>query len=169
MIRYNQQKKTARETGRHEYAQRASQRCGAAFFLEVTMTREQKRRTLELYFSRGMEMDEIAREIGEPLGAVCAALNDPKALRPYMEKSAAAKLRAQICVNEQAEEAARKQAELITLGEAAKDHAVSQRAAKDILDRAGISTQADAPREVRIIIEGMPKLGMPKSREAQSG
>ena len=49
-----------------------------------------------------------------------------------------------------------------------EDGAASQRAAKDILDRAGISTEADATREIRITFAGMPKLGMPKAQEEQS-
>ena len=132
------------------------------------MTKERKQEVLELYFSKGMELDEIAQATGETVRDIYAVLSDPKALKPYMEKSAAARLRAQICVNERAEEAAKKQAELIALGEAAGAQAVSQRAAKDILDRAGISTEADATREIRITFAGMPKLGMPKAQEEQS-
>lgn len=133
------------------------------------MEREEKHRVLEMYFSRRMEMEEIAGALDVPLAEVTAALNDPQLLRPYVECAQAAKLRAQICVNQQAEEAARKQAELIALGEGAKEHAVSQRAAKDILDRAGISVEAEMGREIRIVFEGMPRLGMPGGKEAADG
>ena len=97
--------------------------------------------------------------------SVNAALSDKRLLKPYHERSEAAKLRAQICVNEKAEEAARKQAELITLGKAAGEQSVSQRAAKDILDRAGISTKAQEDKAVHIVLDGMPQLGMPRRRE----
>ena len=110
-------------------------------------------------------MDEIARRTGAQTGEIFALLNDPKALRPYMARAQAAKLRAQICVNERAEEAAKKQAELIGLGEAAGQQAVSQRAAKDILDRAGIGEDTETIRDIRITFEGMPKLGMPRAQE----
>jgi len=129
------------------------------------MEREEQGRVLEMYFTQHMEMEEIAKALGAPLAEVAAALNDPKLLLPYVECAQAAKLRAQICVNQQAEEAARKQAELIALGEGAKEHAVSQRAAKDILDRAGISVEADMGRELRIVFVGMPELGMPETGE----
>lgn len=133
------------------------------------MTKAERQEALGLYFAKGMEAEEIAQALNAPLREVCAALNDPKELRPYMKRSAAAKLRAQICVNERAEEAARKQAELINLGEAAGAQAVSQRAAKDILDRAGICTDGEEGREIRITFAGMPKLGMPKAQEASDG
>ena len=126
------------------------------------MEREEKHRVLEMYFSRRMEMEEIAGALDVPLAEVTAALNDPKLLRPYVECAQAAKLRAQICVNQQAEEAARKQAELIALGEGAKEHAVSQRAAKDILDRAGIRVPKSEKRDITIrFAGGMPEIGMP--------
>jgi len=120
---------------------------------------------LRLYFSRGMEPEEIAGALGVSAAEVTKALGNQALLKPYMERSAAAKLRAQICVYERAEEAARKQAELIALGEAAGAQAVSQRAAKDILDRAGICVDGEDMREIRIRFEGMPKLGMPKGEE----
>lgn len=132
------------------------------------MTKAKKDEALSLYFSRGLEMEEIALALGEPLHAVIEALSDPKLLRPYAQRSQAAKLRAQICVNERAEEAARKQAELIALGVEAKEHAVSQRAAKDILDRAGVCTGAETSREIRVVFEGMPKLGMPRGKGGET-
>ena len=116
---------------------------------------------LRLYFSRGMEPEEIAGALHVTAAEVTKALGNQALLKPYMERSLAAKLRAQICVYERAEEAARKQAELIALGEAAGAQAVSQRAAKDILDRAGICVDGEDMREIRIRFEGMPTLGMP--------
>ena len=87
-------------------------------------------------------------------------LSDAKMLEPYRRRSEAAKLRAQICVNESAEEAARKQAELMRAGEASES--VTQRAAKDILDRAGVRVAKEDSREIRITFtHGMPRLGMP--------
>lgn len=126
-----------------------------------------KEEALRLYFSKQMEAEEIAGAVGVTQAQVCAALNDLRLLKPYMERSEAAKLRAQICVYESAEEAARKQAQLMLMGEAAGAQAVSQRAAKDILDRAGICMDGEDARDIRIRFEGMPALGMP--RAAQGG
>lgn len=124
-----------------------------------------REKALQLYFSDGMEPGEIAEVLEVTSAQVVAALSDPKLLKPYMERSEAAKLRAQICVYERAEEAAKKQAELVGLGEAAGAQAVSQRAAKDILDRAGICVEGETMREVCIRFEGMPTLGMPHTAE----
>lgn len=130
------------------------------------MTKESwQEEALGLYFSQQMEPEEIAGALGVTAAQVVAALNDLTLLKPYMERSEAAKLRAQICVYERAEEAAKKQAELIGLGEAAGAQAVSQRAAKDILDRAGICVDGEDMREIRIRFEGMPRLGMPRAAE----
>ena len=129
------------------------------------MNKRQKDEALRLYFSEGLEMNETAERLGVTLSEVYRTLSDPLLLRPYMQQSEAAKIRAQICVNEKAEEAARKQAELITLGKAAGEQSVSQRAAKDILDRAGISTKAQEDKAVHIVLDGMPQLGMPRRRE----
>lgn len=120
---------------------------------------------LRLYFSGGMEPEEIAAALSVTSAQVVAALSDPKLLKPYLERSEAAKLRAQICVYERAEEAAKKQAELVGLGEAAGAQAVSQRAAKDILDRAGVCMEEENPRELCLRFVGMPPLGMPQATE----
>lgn len=124
---------------------------------------------LRLYFSCRMETEQIAQQLGVTQAQVLRALDDMRLLKPYKEKSEAAKLRAQICVYEQAEEAARKQAELVLLGEAAGAQAVSQRAAKDILDRAGICVDTEDTRDIRIRFEGMPQLGMPAAEGGGDG
>ncbi|MBR5560161.1 MAG: hypothetical protein IKU73_01965 [Clostridia bacterium] len=124
---------------------------------------------LRLYFSCRMEAEEIAQSLGVTQAQVLVALGDLSLLKPYRERVEAAKLRAQICVYEQAEEAAKKQAELVSLGEAAGAQAVSQRAAKDILDRAGICVDAQDLRDIRIRFEGMPPLGMPPSEGGDDG
>ena len=119
-----------------------------------------------MYFTQRMEAEEIAQELGAGLAEVIAALNDPQLLKPYQEQSQAAKLRAQICVNESAEEAARLQAELMRAGEAAGTQSVSQRAAKDILDRAGVHIDRESEAEIRIVFAGgAPKIGMPRTME----
>ena len=91
---------------------------------------------LHAYFEEGLEAEEIARQMKLSQRSVLAVLSDKRRLEPYHTRSEAAKLRAQICVNESAEEAARRQAELMRNQEASDT--VSQRAAKDILDRAGV-------------------------------
>lgn len=101
--------------------------------------------------------------MGVTTAQIVRTLNDTALLRPYMERAKAAKLRALICVNESAEDAARKQAELMRSGEAGSAQTVSQRAAKDILDRAGVCIEHEEGREIRIRFEGMPRLGMPQT------
>ena len=70
-------------------------------------------------------------------------------------------------MNESAEEAARKQAQLLRDGETAQ--AVTQRAAKDILDRAGVRVPKEDRKEITITFtEGMPDIGMPKRGEDEA-
>lgn len=119
---------------------------------------------LHAYFEEGLEAEEIARQMRLSPRSVLAVLSDRKKLEPYHAKSEAAKLRAQICVNESAEEAARKQAQLLRDGETAQ--AVTQRAAKDILDRAGVRMAREDRKDVTIRFSGeTPKIGMPKRHE----
>ena len=124
------------------------------------LSEERKKKVLAAYFEEEMEPEEIARQMGIAPGTVRSLLSDTQMLEPYRRRSEAAKLRAQICVNESAEEAARKQAELMRAGEASES--VTQRAAKDILDRAGVRVAKEDKSEIRITFTaGMPKLGMP--------
>ena len=125
------------------------------------LTSERKKRVLAAYFEQEMEPEEIAAQMGVAEGTVRSLLSDTAMLEPYRRRSEAAKLRAQICVNESAEEAARKQAELMRAGEASES--VTQRAAKDILDRAGVRVPREDRSDIRITFtHGMPKLGMPE-------
>ncbi|MBR5301664.1 MAG: hypothetical protein IKU38_02360 [Clostridia bacterium] len=125
------------------------------------LSEERKKKVLAAYFEEEMEPEEIARQMGIAPGTVRSLLSDTQMLEPYRRRSEAAKLRAQICVNESAEEAARKQAELMRAGEASES--VTQRAAKDILDRAGVRVAKEDKSEIRITFTaGMPKLGMPE-------
>lgn len=119
---------------------------------------------LHAYFEEGLEAEEIARQMKLSQRSVLAVLSDKRRLEPYHTRSEAAKLRAQICVNESAEEAARKQAQLLRDGETAQ--AVTQRAAKDILDRAGVCMPKEGRKEITITFaDGMPELGMPRRVE----
>ena len=131
------------------------------------LSEERKKKVLAAYFEQEMEPEEIAAQMGIAQGTVRSLLSDTAMLEPYRRRSEAAKLRAQICVNESAEEAARKQAELMRAGEASES--VTQRAAKDILDRAGIRVPKEEKKEIRITFTaGIPKLGMPgKSGERE--
>ena len=121
---------------------------------------EKKKEILHAYFE-GMKTPEvIAEKMGLSVRTVTGVLNDKKLLEPYQRRSEAAKIRAQICVNETAEEAVRKQAELMRDQETAQS--VTQRAAMDIMDRAGIRVPKEEKRDIRITFTGgMPKLGMP--------
>ena len=122
---------------------------------------DKKKRILEAYFEEGMEPEEIARRMGLAEKTVTGVLSDRKLLEPYRRRSEAAKLRAQICVNESAEEAAKKQAELLRTREAGES--VTQRAAMDILDRVGVRVPKEEKKDIRITFAaGMPKLGMPR-------
>lgn len=125
---------------------------------------ERKREAaLTAYFEEGMEPEEIAERLGVTVRAVSSVLSDPKCLAPYRARSEAAKLRAQICVNESAEEAARKQAALLS----GETETISQRAAKDILDRAGVRVAREQGSEITVrFAGGAPKIGMPDRQEA---
>lgn len=78
------------------------------------MTENMKSEAVRLYFEENREPDEIARQIGASEKQVKTILGDLKRLEAYRKKSEAAKLRAQICVYESAEEAARHQAALLS-------------------------------------------------------
>ena len=96
------------------------------------------------------------------------ALADPVALERYRKKSEMTKRRAQIRMNESAERAARKQAELLDDRENGGTPTVRQRAAKDILDRAGVRLAKEEKGEITIrFVSGVPELGMPRRREEQ--
>ena len=125
------------------------------------MTENMKSEAVRLYFEENKEPDEIAGCIGASEKQVKTVLSDLKRLEAYRKKSEAAKLRAQICVYESAEEAARHQAALLSGGEG--NQTLSQRAAKDILDRAGIRMQKDSGKDITITFAaGAPILGMPE-------
>lgn len=117
---------------------------------------------LRLYFEEGMNEAEIAGRLGVKEQTVGAVLGDPGRLAPYRARSEAAKLRAQICVNESAEEAARRQAALLNV----ETEAVRQRAAKDILDRAGVRPEKEQKTDITIAFAGGEiALGMPRHAE----
>ena len=122
------------------------------------LSEEKKNQILSAYFEEEIEPEEIAARMRLAIRTVTGVLDDRELLEPYRRRSEAAKLRAQICVNESAEEAARKQAELMRGGE----NNVGQRAAMDILDRAGVRVPKEEKKDIRITFTtGMPKLGMP--------
>ena len=128
------------------------------------MTQGKKEIVLKAYFEEGLEPEEIAQRLEIKTSTVEAVLRDKKLLEPYRERSEAAKLRAQICVNESAEDAAKKQAML--LRQDGISDTITQRAAKDILDRAGIRVQKEDKKEITVtFVHGMPKIGMPKQHE----
>ena len=128
------------------------------------LTQEQKDAALDAYFEEGLEVEEIAERIGATAAQVTRALGDSQLLEPYKRRSEAAKLRAQIRVNDSAEEAVMRQAELMKREQASES--VSQRAAKDILDRAGVRVTKEGSGEIVIrFANGAPQLGMPRRRE----
>ena len=129
------------------------------------LSEKKREAALAAYFEEGLEAEEIASRLGVTTGAISSVLRDPKALAPYRARSEAAKLRAQICVNESAEEAAKKQAALLMV----ETESVRQRAAKDILDRAGVRMAKEEKGNVTIrFAGGAPVLGMPKREEAEA-
>ena len=128
------------------------------------MNREQTEAVLGAYFEDGLEVEEIAEKMGLTAAQVTRVLGNSELLEPYRRRSEAAKLRAQIRVNESAEEAVMRQAELMKREQASES--VSQRAAKDILDRAGVRVSREDKGEIVIrFMDGTPRLGMPKRRE----
>ena len=133
------------------------------------MSEKKTEEALKAYFEEGMEPEKIAGKLGVTLRSINAVLSDKRLLRPYHERSEAAKLRAQICVNESAEEAARRQAELLHADEDEKARRLSQQAAKDILDRAGVRVAKTEKKDITIrFAGGMPQLGMP-ARSGEDG
>ena len=128
------------------------------------LSEERKKKVLSAYFEEEKEPEEIAVQMGISQRTVRSVLSDRELLEPYRKRSEAAKLRAQICVNESAEEAARRQAELMR----GKEMSVRQRAAMDILDRAGVRVPKEEKKDIRITFaEGMPKIGMPKRSKGE--
>ena len=71
------------------------------------LSEEKKKRILYAYFEEEMEPEEIAKKTGLSVKTITGVLSDRKLLEPFRRRSEAAKLRAQICVNESAEEAAK--------------------------------------------------------------
>lgn len=124
------------------------------------LSEERKKKVLAAYFEEEKEPEAIAQEMRISPKTVRNVLSDRELLEPYRKRSEAAKLRAQICVNESAEAAARRQAQLL-LGEETQER-IRQQAAKDILDRAGVRVPKEEKKDIRITFTaGMPKLGMP--------
>lgn len=131
------------------------------------MTESLKSEAVRLYFEENREESEIAEALNISMRQVKTVLGDLARLETYKKRSEAAKLRAQICVNKSAEEAARRQALLLD-GEV--NETISQRAAKDILDRAGVRVPKESKSDVVIrFASGAPPLGMPESAEARKG
>lgn len=132
------------------------------------MNQSERSRALRMYFEEGREAEEIAQALGMTAEEVEGALGDPEALEHYRKKSEMVKIRAQIRMNESAERAARKQAELLDDRENGGTPTVLQRAAKDILDRAGVRLAKEEKGEITIrFVSGVPELGMPRRREEQ--
>ena len=127
------------------------------------MTESLKSEAVRLYFEENREESEIAEALNISMRQVKTVLGDLARLETYKKRSEAAKLRAQICVNKSAEEAA-----LLLDGEV--NETISQRAAKDILDRAGVRVPKESKSDVVIrFASGAPPLGMPESAEARKG
>ena len=132
----------------------------------MRMTEALKNEAVRIYFEEGKEPEAIAAQMGATLRQIKTALSDLKRLEAYRRRSEAAKLRAQICVNESAEEAARRQAGLLRGGES---DSTQQRAAKDILDRAGVRVVREDSRDVTITFAGETvQLGMPRGIEEEA-
>lgn len=126
------------------------------------MNQTAKDAVLEAYFRDRLEPGQIALMLGMSEEDVLTAINDPQRLEPYRLRAEAARLRAQICLYENAEAAARKQAQWLMEGEASGVSAASQRAAKEILDRTGVRSEKEERREVILRLAGdVPALGMP--------
>ena len=82
----------------------------------MKMTESMKSEVVRLYFEENREEAEIAARLGISLRQAKTVLGDLARLETYKKRSEAAKLRAQICVNKSAEEAARRQAALLLDG-----------------------------------------------------
>lgn len=132
------------------------------------MTESLKSEAVRLYFEENREESEIAEALNISMRQVKTVLGDLARLETYKKRSEAAKLRAQICVNKSAEEAARRQAALLLDGEV--NETISQRAAKDILDRAGVRVPKESKSDVVIrFASGAPPLGHARKRGGEKG
>ncbi|WP_443984807.1 hypothetical protein, partial [Dialister hominis] len=76
-------------------------------------TESLKSEAVRLYFEENREESEIAEALNISMRQVKTVLGELARLETYKKRSEAAKLRAQICVNKSAEEAARRQAALL--------------------------------------------------------
>ena len=133
------------------------------------MNQREKYQAQRLYFEEGREVEEITAMLDREPGEIEEALGDPEALDRYRKKSEAIKVRAQIRVNQSAERAARRQAELLETEEKGGTPTVRQRAAKDILDRAGVRLEKEGRGEITIrFVSGVPELGMPHRQEERN-
>ena len=74
--------------------------------MTMKMTESMKSEVVRLYFEENREEAEIAARLGISLRQAKTVLGDLARLETYKKRSEAAKLRAQICVNKSAEEAA---------------------------------------------------------------
>ena len=127
------------------------------------LSQGKKEEALRAYFEEGLEPTQIALRMKISEATVTRLLGDPKELEPYRQSAEAAKLRAQICVSRSAEEAARRQAELLRC---ASGESVVQRAATDILNRAGVKSEKEEADGTTVTFRfGMPELGMPEAQE----
>lgn len=132
------------------------------------MTESLKSEAVRLYFEENREESEIAEALNISMRQVKTVLGDLARLETYKKRSEAAKLRAQICVNKSAEEAARRQTALLLDGEV--NETISQRAAKDILDRAG-RARAEGKQERRgdSVCIGRAAAGHARKRGGEKG
>ena len=122
------------------------------------MTESLKSEAVRLYFEENREESEIAETLNISMRQVKTVLGDLARLETYKKRSEAAS----------AEEAARRQAALLLDGEV--NETISQRAAKDILDRAGVRVPKESKSDVVIrFASGAPPLGMPESAETRKG
>ena len=114
----------------------------------MKMTESMKSEVVRLYFEENREEAEIAARLGISLRQAKTVLGDLARLETYKKRS----------------EAARRQAALLLDGEV--NETISQRAAKDILDRAGVRVPKESRSDVVIrFAQGAPPLGMPESAE----
>lgn len=120
----------------------------------------------EMYFDQGMTQAEIAKMFKITPQSVSKQINKKEILDEYDERRKAHALRAKIRLAAATEKAVEVQMGYLTMELPVNLEYLRQNAARDILDRAGIKTEAvSEDNEIKITFATPFELGMPNMAE----
>lgn len=126
-----------------------------------------KRAFVADYFDSWDKVEDVAKRHGIGRTAAYEILRTNKYVDKYLDASKAINARTKIYINKQAENAARKQVEI--MNKPLPDHLLYliQNAVRDIMDRAGIRPDSEGKQDIRITFGGgIPEIGMPESADS---